>query len=54
VNTSDALLKLRVSEKPSYSENSAGGERDSTEEGDSEGGDLTEALLSIDYCQLYT
>jgi hypothetical protein len=67
VNVSDTLLKLRVSEKSSQLENSAGGdsegdlaggdstkEGDSTEEEDSEGGDLTEALLSIDYCQLYT
>jgi hypothetical protein len=59
VNTSDALLKLRVSEKPSQSEYSAG--RDSEEEyseeeyseeeysegGDSEGEYSAEASLSI-------
>jgi hypothetical protein len=36
VNVSDALSKLRVSEKPSQSEKSAGG---LTKGGDSEGGD---------------
>jgi hypothetical protein len=44
VNVSDALSKLRVSEKPSQSEKSAGG---LTKGGDSEGGDSVEASLSI-------
>jgi hypothetical protein len=48
VNASDALLKLRVSEKPSQSEYLVGGDSgDSTKGGDSEGGDSAEALLSI-------
>jgi hypothetical protein len=54
VNASDALLKLRVSEKPSQSEKSAGGstkggdsEGGDSEGGDSKGGDSVEASLSI-------
>ena len=63
MNVSDTLLKLRVSEKPSQSENSAGGyleggyseggyskggySEGGDSEGDSEREDSTEALLSI-------
>jgi hypothetical protein len=60
VNASDALLKLRVSEKLSQSENSAGGfseggySEGGDSEGDSEGGDSTEALLSIIVSFIYT
>ena len=49
MNASDALSKLRVSEKPSQSEYSAGrdSEEEYSEEEDSEEGDSAEASLSI-------